>query len=199
MNNGPETFRMRVHIFGATSSPSCCNYALRRIATDNRFDFDYLTIHAIERNLYVDDCLTSVPDEDIAICVSKQLTDVLSRGRFHLTKWMANCAKVMAFIPTAGRATILRDLDFSHSLMERALGVYWNVSSDTFFKISIKERLSTRRGMSSMYDPLGFVAPIVLPMKIMLQDICKQGVDWDYPIPEDCMTRWKRWLYDVSM
>ena len=202
MNNGPETFRMRVHIFGATSSPSCCNYALRRIATDNQCDFDDMTMHAIERNFYVDDCLTSVADEDTAICLSKQLTDVLSRGGFHLTKWMSNSAKVMASIPTADRATILRDLDFSHSLMERALGVYWNVSSDTFcFKISIKERPPTRRGilsiMSSIYDPLGFVAPIVLPIKIMLQDLCKQGVDWDDPIPEDCMTRWKRWLYDL--
>jgi hypothetical protein len=32
----PQEYRMTVHLFGATSSPSCCNYALRRIAQDNQ-------------------------------------------------------------------------------------------------------------------------------------------------------------------
>ena len=31
-----EEYRMTVHIFGATSSPSCANYALKRTAMDNK-------------------------------------------------------------------------------------------------------------------------------------------------------------------
>ncbi|CAG2202327.1 unnamed protein product [Mytilus edulis] len=34
MENEPEQYRMTVHLFGATSSPSCCNYALKRTAED---------------------------------------------------------------------------------------------------------------------------------------------------------------------
>ncbi|XP_071138741.1 uncharacterized protein [Mytilus edulis] len=30
MENEPEQYRMTVHLFGATSSPSCCNYALKK-------------------------------------------------------------------------------------------------------------------------------------------------------------------------
>jgi hypothetical protein len=31
----PEEYRMAVHLFGATSSPGCCNYALKSTADDN--------------------------------------------------------------------------------------------------------------------------------------------------------------------
>ena len=48
-----------------------------------------------------------------------------------------------------------------------ALGVRWNVSSDTFvLSIVIKDRPATRRGILSTvsfaYDPLGFVFPFIL-------------------------------------
>ena len=70
--------------------------------------------------------------------------------------------KVVESIPEPERETSLEDLDFSHALMERALGVQWHVMSDTLcFKIAIKDKPLTRRGIlsviSSIYDPLGFV------------------------------------------
>ena len=45
--------------------------------------------------------------------------------------------------------------------IEWALGVRWNVGSDTFgFKISVKDRPATRilSVVSSVYDPVGFPA-----------------------------------------
>ena len=52
--------------------------------------------------------------------------------------------------------------------------------------------------ISSFYDPLGFVAPIILPGKNILQNLCNKKLGWDYPIIEDdCMicTNW----YDSIM
>ena len=42
----------------------------------------------------------------------------------------------------------------------------WNIKSDTFgFKISLKDKPSTKRGMlselSSLYDPLGLASPLL--------------------------------------
>ena len=59
--------------------------------------------------------------------------------------------------------------------MERALGIQWNSQTDRFsFDIVEKNKPLTRRGIlavvSSLYDPLGFVAPVVLPAKRILQD-----------------------------
>ena len=54
-------YRMKVHIFGATSSPACANYALLRTAQDNEQSFSKLARDTVRHNFYVDDCLQSVP------------------------------------------------------------------------------------------------------------------------------------------
>lgn len=88
------------------------------------------------------------------------------------------------------RAASIRDLDFDHTLMERALGVQWHVTLDMFsFKIATKDKPATRRGILSMisliYDPLSFVAPFYLSAKILLQTLCKKQLGWDDLIPEE--------------
>nr|XP_029137104.1 uncharacterized protein LOC114921369 [Labrus bergylta] len=66
----------------------------------------------------------------------------------------------------------------------------------------LKEQPSTRRGMlsviSSVYDPLGFLAPITLPAKIMLQELCRRRCGWDDNIPADIGNQWIRWLEDLK-
>ena len=74
---------MRVHLFGGTSSASCANFALRKIAQENKADFDPEAIETVERNFYVDDCLKSVSCEEPAVKVSSQLCELLARGRFN--------------------------------------------------------------------------------------------------------------------
>ena len=85
---------------------------------------------------------------------------------------------------------------------ERALGVRWNLESDTFgFKVKLKDKPPTRRGMlsivSSVYDPFGFVSPFVLPAKAVLQDLCRRGLSWDEAIPEESLKCWKEWLFEL--
>lgn len=57
------------------------------------------------------------------------------------------------------------------------------------FDAALKSKSNTRRGIlsltSSIYDPLGFLAPIILPAKKLLQDMCKQRLDWDNPVGEN--------------
>ena len=86
--------------------------------------------------------------------------------------------------------------------MEQALGVQWNVSSDQFgFSIVIKDRPATRRGLlsiiSSVYDPLGFVAPFILNAKLILQDLCRNKYGWNDKIPDEFLHRWQAWLQEL--
>ena len=156
----------------------------------------------MKRNFYVDDCLKSAASDESAIFLVDNLTELLRRGGFRLTNWLSNSRKFVKSIPEAERATVVKNLDFDLPIIERALGVQWNVASDTFgFSITIKDRPATRRGLlsviSSVYDPLGFVAPFVLPAKILLQDLCKRKLDWDDPIPQEDLTRWQTWMNEL--
>ena len=53
-----------------------------------------------------------------------------------------------------------------------------------------------RRGMlstvSSVYDPLGIVSPVVLKGKLMLRELVQQKADWDDPVPEEMRSRWEK-------
>ena len=82
--------------------------------------------------------------------------------------------------------------------MERALGIQWCVQSEELqFRVELKDRPLTRRGIlasvSSVYDPLGLLAPFLLTGKQILQDLCKNQTDWDEPIPDVFRTRWEKW------
>ena len=203
LNKPAEEFQMMAHLFGGTSSPSCANFALRKTADDNEGIFDPETIQTIRRNFYVDDCLKSVKSEPSAVRLADQLSKCLAKGGFRLTKWISNSAAVIESIPESERAPSIRKLDFDKlKHVERPLGVQWNVATDKFgFSITMKERQLTRRGVlstvSSIYDPLGFAAPFILPAKAILQDLCRKKLGWDDSIPQDVAQRWQKWLCEL--
>ena len=63
--------RMEVHLFGATSSPSCSRFALRRTAEDNKGEFSENVVKTVKRNFYGDDCLKSVKSVENAVDVDQ--------------------------------------------------------------------------------------------------------------------------------
>ena len=204
LNSEPEEYQMMVHLFGATSSPSCANFGLRRTAEDNQQEFSEEAVNTIKHNFYVDNCLKSVPSENKAIGLANELCQLLSKGGFRLTKWISNSRQVIDSIPMSERAGSVKGLLLDQLPIERALGVRWDVETDTFgFKISVKDKPATRRGIlsvvTSVYDPLGFVAPFILPAKGLLQDLCRKNLGWDDPISDDDLTRWRNWLVELPM
>ena len=197
-------YRMEVHLFGGTSSPSCANFCLKKTAEDNAGDFEPEVVNTVKRNFYVDDCLKSVRSINAATTLSQQLRELLSRGGFQLTKWLSNKKEVIETIPESERASSILDLhlDKDELPVERTLGIQWLVETDQFgFKFLLKDKPTTRRGIlsvtSSVYDPLGFLASVILPAKKLLQDLCKLKLCWDDPIGEEELTKWKRWLSDL--
>lgn len=119
----PEDYQMLVHIFGATSSPSCTNFCLKKTAHENREKFHAETIKTVEKNFYVDDCLKSTQTIVDAKCLVHQRSDLLSLGGFHLTKWVSNSKEVMEAIPEKERAASVVNIDSEQQPWERTLGV----------------------------------------------------------------------------
>ncbi|KAJ8023742.1 hypothetical protein HOLleu_36272 [Holothuria leucospilota] len=194
-------YQMVVHLFGATSSPSCTSFALRRTAEDNASDFDEDIVNTVYQNFYVDDCLKSVGTVTEAKRIIPQLCEMLGRGGFRLTKWICNHPEVLADVPNTERAKSVVDCDLDHMPIERTLGVSWDTKTDKFtFKVTPKDVQPTRRGIlsatSSLFDPLGFVAPFILRAKIILQDLCAKQIRWDEQVGEQEEQRWREWLLE---
>lgn len=204
LDQEPEEYEMTVHLFGAVSSPSIANFVLKKNADNNRTRFDEEVISIVHKNFYVDDCLKSWPSVEVAINFIHHLCNLMKDGGFRLTKWVSNSRQVLQSIPESERAKEVKDFDFAHDNLpiERALGVTWNVESDTLeFKVSLKDRPFTRRGLlsvvSSVYDPLGMVAPFVLTAKILLQDLTRRKLEWDQEISQEDRARWQIWIGEL--
>ena len=53
--------------------------------------------------------------------------------------------------------------------------------------------------VSSIYDPLGLAAPFLLRGKRVLQQLCKDGINWDDPLPESLRTQWETWKRELPL
>ena len=49
------------------------------------------------------------------------------------------------------------------------------------------------RAISSIFDPLGMIASIILKARIILQKVRSTGLPWDEPLPECFITKWNKW------
>lgn len=199
-------FRMKVHIFGATSSPSCSNFALWKCAEDNEGLFSLDVTEKLLNAFYVDDCLVSTVGEEEAVMLRHDLVSICSKGGFKLTKWRSNKCTVMDTIPEEQRAQCRKNLDLAHDVfpVERVLGVQWCFQSDAFkFRIEVQEKPVTRRGIlsviSSIYDPLGILSPVILSAKIILQRLCRKNLGWDDIVPPAAAQEWRTWLKDLNL
>ena len=201
MNGTLVEYRMTVHPFGAVSSPSCSNFALRKTANENEAEVGMAAAETMCRNFYVDDCLKSVATKAEATELISCLRQACGKGGFRLTKFICNERDVLESVPEEERSKDVKllDLNYDDLPIERALGVHWCVESDTFgFRILVKDKPLTRRGIlstvSSIYDPLGFAAPFTLIAKKLLQDLCREErLGWDDQLPDCYLRRWEKW------
>ena len=211
----PKVYRMTTHLFGAKSSPACAMYALRSAAEDCDEDASQF----LRQDFYIDDGLTSAVDEPTAVRLISSAKSACKARGFHLHKFASNRAGVLQKIDQvedAGGAVNQRSVkleEVEEKSTQSVLGIQWNVENDTF-AINVDTRMQrsqstqagrkavTRRGIlsvvSSIFDPLGFISPYVLLGKLLLRELCSDGLGWDEPVSEDLVRVWMEWLVDMS-
>ncbi|XP_057380666.1 uncharacterized protein LOC130703063 [Daphnia carinata] len=201
----PLTYRMTVHVFGAVSSPSTCLFALNKTAEDNSTKFPDAAA-SVRTSFYVDNYLDSFRSEEEAIKRARQLKELLQLGGFNLTKCSSSSRRVLAALKPLGLANPKLDLDLDKLPMDRALGILWDSEIDAF-TFTVGEKVQshatpTKRNLVSVvatvYDPLGFVAPVVFAMKMLTQEEWRAKVDWDEELPEPLNCRFQKWCQSLS-
>lgn len=174
----PVKMEMNVHLFGASSSPPCANFALRKTALDNTRDFSNDVVESVLRNFYADDNLQAAPDICTGQRLIAQISEICSRGGFHLTKFVATEPELLKHIPREDVAhdesrLTLKDKSQdcnsdTEGHIEYALGVVWTVINDGIeFKMTFWNRPDTRRrllaAISSVWDVLVIRISITIP------------------------------------
>ncbi|XP_069114456.1 uncharacterized protein [Argopecten irradians] len=112
----------------------------------------------------------------------------------------------MDSLPPSDRAKDLSDinLELSAAPTQRSLGLGWNLESDTFvFNITPKDpqvKVTKREilsGLNSLYDPLGFLAPVILQGRFIFRDVVNSTSEWDEAVKPDVELRWRNWCHSL--
>ena len=199
-NGEVKPYRMTSHLFGGVWCASSTTYALRRTLDAQ---VSPMVRDVVSKSMYVDDLLQSTSDRSIIEDLVRDVKATLSKGGFLLTKFIVNDPDLLQQIPEGDRAKEAKFI--THELPSKALGIKWDVSSDQLMYVRKEVEpvtLVTKRFMlssvSTMYDPLGLVLPVVIRGRMLFQQATKLKLDWDDPIPPELTVKWVHWWNDLK-
>ena len=91
---------------------------------------------------------------------------------------------------------------------KRVLGLPWDLGRDSipfsFEKIveRAREMQATKRNLLSLlaglFDPLGLISPMIVPMKMLFQTLCCEKRDWDEELEGESKKKFSEWVADLS-
>ncbi|XP_056017069.1 uncharacterized protein LOC125663253 [Ostrea edulis] len=205
-NQKLEEYRMRVHVFGNRPSPSVATYGLHRTALEAKETFGPDVTDFVLNHFYVDDGLISVPSINQAVDLMKRTQQALAtHGNLRLHKIASNSKDVVREFSPDDLSKELKSLELSDDDLpvQRSLGLCWNMNIDAFtFQITSDEKPLTRRGVlstiNSIYDPLGFAAPVTIEGKLLLRQLTDGNTGWDAPLIDIEGQKWQMWRNSLS-
>ncbi|XP_011176358.1 uncharacterized protein LOC105208251 [Solenopsis invicta] len=150
----------------------------------------------------MNDILTGASTLEEACELQRQLTGLCMAGGFPLRKWSANDAAILADVPAEHR--MQRDLrDWRPHETQGTLGLRWHPATDEFSFAVPEATLTdvTKRSVLSfttrLFDPLGWLDPVVVRAKIAFQATWLLGLAWDDPLDEAAARQWHAYAEEL--
>lgn len=118
----------------------------------------------------------------------QELLQLLNSASFEARKFSSNCPDILDDLP----------VDFkSPSEVQSVLGVNWDSRNDSLGMKAVhfdSENLVSKRhilsNISKIFDPMGFLQPLIITAKLLLQDLVKEGLTWNQEVSERSRKRW---------
>ncbi|KRZ09670.1 hypothetical protein T4C_14062, partial [Trichinella pseudospiralis] len=159
-----HVYRFNCVCFGLTCSPFLAMAVIPHYA-ELKKEVHPEAAQIVENNIYVEDVLLSVENQEAARRMIKDLNNLMESGGFKLAKWSSNDSSVLSDIAVDKRATT-----DNRGYCER-----------------LRKLISHA---SKLYDPLGFLTPFVVRAKILFQKLWQAGIDWDEPLTTSIAEDW---------
>ncbi|CAL4237305.1 unnamed protein product, partial [Meganyctiphanes norvegica] len=185
-------YRYTSLVFGSVSSPFLLAAVLEKHITDNCNN--NMVKNALLNNTYVDNISFSNDNEDKMCEFFNESNKVMESGSFQLRQWSSNSPKLMQLAKN--------DDVHNNDNIVKVLGIMWNIIDDCiFFNESLKwDKIYSKRSVlsttNSVFDPMGYVSPVLMQNKLFLQRLWYLDFNWDKDFEDDgvLMQEWDQLL-----
>ncbi|XP_073811753.1 uncharacterized protein [Musca autumnalis] len=190
-----QDFELQTVTFGVNSAPYLAIRTILQLANDIQKQFP-LASKILRTSMYVDDALVGAHDVPSAIQARDEVIQALKSAGLVMRKWTSNCKDILKDLPPED--LLYSDfLDFEDHSSAKTLGVRWNALLDEFyFKVihfpedSIYTKRVVLSHISKLFDPAGWLAPIIILAKIIMQRIWMDKTEWDATISTESLNLW---------
>ncbi|GFW74357.1 uncharacterized protein TNCV_2412561 [Trichonephila clavipes] len=209
--DGPEeliqSYRMTRVLFGISSSPFLLAATIKHHLKRYVEKFPE-TCEMLNNSLYVDDLVSGRENVEQAFKTSLESVDIFKGASMILRKWQTNSPELRDRWKEIG-------MDIGQSVESKTqtlapskiLGVAWNPDQNTFYFDTggiikfLKKRTNTKRCLlqaaGRIFDPVGFLSPFIIRLKILIQELWCLGLDWDEFFPKNLESSWNEWCEEV--
>ena len=138
----------------------------------------------------MDNIISGCDQELEALAYYKDARSIMNEAHFNLRSWSSNSSSL--------RDQAAKDGTADTNGIVNILGLKWDPSTDTISLTSSKEestrQLVTKRNVlqvsSKVYDPLGFLSPVTIRAKLLIQQLWQQQLEWDEPLSTELTSEW---------
>lgn len=198
-----QCIRLDTVTYGLKSSTYLATRCLYELA--NRYEDQFpLASFIIKNCTYVDDILYSNSDTETILKAKQELCELLSMGGFETHKWSSNSTDLLSDIPVNRQQFDNVDLQKNECYM-KTLGLNLDVIKDRFIVTcpeSFDEKTITKREVlsyiSKFYDPLGFVSPIIVKAKSIMQKLWSEELAWHDSLSKKLADEWLQFTNSLA-
>ncbi|BET00524.1 Retrotransposon protein [Nesidiocoris tenuis] len=186
--------------FGLSSSPFLAQRVLQQHARNYQARYPEAAAVILE-STYIDDITAGADSLAHLAQLKTDLIDLLRLGGFELSKWSSNHPALLDPSDQWDRSVHLGSEDLPAT---KILGLKWNPADDVFsYDVTAPPEGHTRRVLLStiarLYDPLGYLAPVIFTAKRVLQLTWMANLKWDEEVPSEILKPWKQFVNELPM
>ena len=198
-------YRMTRVTFGVSASSFAANMSIKQNALELAEQYPLAT-RAVQEEFYVDDGLTGADSVEEAIELQRQLQELFLKGGFQLRKWNSSNPTVIEHLPQEIKGTLSSHTIPDPDQYTKTLGILWNSVMDhfqlTIAELPPLERVTKRFLVSDVaktFDVLGWFSPSTIMVKVLLQRLWEQKIEWDEEVPLSIKDVWLRWRSELKL